>query len=143
MDYSGTDISMEFHGLTGTPRMMQHLRSLLFSCLEWIVVNQSRQRICQTPTNALIVSDYREELVKVLSSARQCAAECIQNAQRKYKTQYGKRTKTSPNQYKIGDWVLIKHPQDETGANRKLSRPWYGPFRITRLESTGIIAEQI
>ena len=97
----------------------------------------------KTPTNALVVSDYREELIKVLSLARQCAAECIQNAQRKYKTQYDKRAKTSPNQYKIGDWVLIKHPQDETGANRKLSRPWYGPFRITRLESTGIIAEQI
>ena len=26
----------------------------------------------QTPTNELVVSDYREELVKVLSSARQC-----------------------------------------------------------------------
>ena len=47
----------------------------------------------QTPTNELVLSDYREELVKILSSARQCAAKCIQNAQRKYKTQYDKRIK--------------------------------------------------
>jgi len=48
----------------------------------------------QTPTNK---PDYKEELVKVLSSARQCVAECIQNAQRK---QHEKRTKASSNKFK-------------------------------------------
>ena len=41
-----------------------------------------------TPTDPLIVCDYREELIKVLSSARQCAAEAIQKAQKKYKALY-------------------------------------------------------
>ena len=39
--------------------------------------------------------------------------------------------------------MLIKHPQEETGANRKLSRPWFGPYRITGIENTRVIAEQI
>ena len=32
--------------------------------------------------------------------------------------------------YKIGDWVLVRFPQEETGRMRKLSRPWHGPYRI-------------
>jgi len=84
------------------------------------------------------VSNYREELVKVLSLARQCAAECIQNPQRKYKTQYDKRMKASSNKVKIGEWLLIKHPQEEAGANQKLSRPWFGPYQITGIQNTGV-----
>ena len=32
--------------------------------------------------------------------------------------------------YGFGDWVLVKFPQDEAGWNRKLSRPWHGPYWI-------------
>ena len=45
-------------------------------------------------------------------------------------------------QYRIGQWVLIRHPQEESGPNRKLSRPWYGPFRITSVERTGVTAKK-
>ena len=31
---------------------------------------------------------------------------------------------------KLGDWVLVYFPKDEVGRNRKLSRPWHGPYRI-------------
>lgn len=34
------------------------------------------------------------------------------------------------NQCKIGDWVLVWFPQEETGKLRKLSRPWHGPYRV-------------
>ena len=46
------------------------------------------------------------------------------------------------SQYKIGQWVLIRHPQEESGPNRKLSRPWHEPFRITGVEKTGVTAEK-
>ena len=46
-------------------------------------------------------------------------------------------------QYRIGQWVLIRHPQEESGPNRKLSRPWYGPFRITSVERTGVTAKRV
>ena len=64
-----------------------------------------------TPTDALIVCDYREELVKALSSARQCAAEAIQKAQKKYKALYDRscRLNGESSQYKIGQWVAIDY----------------------------------
>jgi len=36
---------------------------------------------------------------------------------KKYKVQYDKRMKTNSNQFKVGEWVLIKHPQEETRVN--------------------------
>ena len=32
---------------------------------------------------------------------------------------------------RVGDWILVHFPQDESGRWRKLSRPWHGPYRIT------------
>ena len=49
-------------------------------------------------------------------------------AQQRYKHQYDKTARTS--KLRVGDWVLIYFPQDETGKSRKLSHPWHGPYRI-------------
>ncbi len=92
----------------------------------------------RTPTEAALlplsplepcdVEDYREELVLSLSSARELAAQAIQQAQRKYKALYDR--KASERRYRVGDWVLVKFPQEESGKQRKLSRPWHGPYRV-------------
>ena len=71
------------------------------------------------------VSDYREELVTSLSSARELAVDSIRAAQARYKHYYDKKSR--PVTLKLGDWVLIRFPQDEAGKQRKLSRPWHGP----------------
>ena len=78
---------------------------------------------------AVEVSDYREQLVLSLSTAREMAAESIRRAQAKYKRVYDRGTRTAD--FQVGDWVLVKMPQDEVGKHRKLSRPWHGPFRVT------------
>ena len=93
---------------------------------------------CRTLTEAALlpahvvepteVSDYREELVLSLSTARRQAAEAIQMAQTKYKASYDRRSRDMD--YQIGDWVLVRFPQDETGRMRKLSRPWHGPYLV-------------
>ena len=41
---------------------------------------------------------------------------------------------------KIGDMILIQFPHEETGAQRKLFSPWHGPYRIHKLDDTGIAA---
>ena len=33
-------------------------------------------------------------------------------------------------EHKIGDWVLVQFPHEETGKKHKLSKPWHGPYRI-------------
>lgn len=95
---------------------------------------------CRSPTEAALhppnlieptnVSDYRQELVLSLAMARKLAAESIQKAQGKYKAQYDKKAK--PADYRVGDWVMVHFPQEESGALRMLSRPWHGPYRIQR-----------
>lgn len=74
------------------------------------------------------VEDYREELMISLSSARDLASEMIQKAQAKYKRYYDRQVRETS--CRLGDWVLVHFPQEETGRNRKLSRPWHGPYRV-------------
>ena len=93
---------------------------------------------CRTPREAALlpthvveateVTDYHEELVLSLSTARRLAAESIQAAQAKYKRSYDRHSREID--YQLGDWVLIRFPQEESGRMRKLSRPWHGPYRI-------------
>jgi len=94
-----------------------------------------------SPLEAADVEDYREELVLTLSSARQLAAEAIQKAQVKYKKAYDCNSRV--RDLRIGDWVLIRFPQEETGANRKLSRPWHGPYRVVDSDVTGVTAVKV
>ena len=63
-----------------------------------------------------------------LSAARDLAAKNIHRAQRKYKTQYDR--KATQHKYGIGDWVLVRFPNKESRKQRKLSRPWHGPYRV-------------
>ena len=65
-----------------------------------------------------------------LSSARQLAASCIQQVQVKYKKQYDRKARTSA--LRVGDWVMVHFPQEESARWRKLSRPWHGPYRIVK-----------
>ena len=74
------------------------------------------------------LGSYREELILSLSSARELAVASIQEAQKSYKNQYNKRVKVV--KFRVGDWVFVRYPEEETGKRRKLSRPWYGPFRV-------------
>jgi len=91
---------------------------------------------CRTPTEASLlptkslktisVSDYREQMMLMLTSARNLAKE----VNRRYKAQHDKSAKDS--KIKVGDciWVLVYLAQDETGRARKLSQPWHGPYRV-------------
>ena len=63
------------------------------------------------------VTEYREELVLFLSSARELAAANIEISQKAYKRQYDKHT--APTNFKVGDLVLVKFPHKESGRNRK------------------------
>ena len=86
-------------------------------------------------------ADYRQELMLALTSARELAAEAIRGAQNKYKRNYDKKRRIT--NYRAGDWVLIRFPQEESGANRKLSRPWHGPFRVKESSDTGVTAVKV
>lgn len=106
---------------------------------------------CRSPTEAAYlpttevhptdIDDYREELIVSLSSARQLAASCIQKAQAKYKHQYDQKARETT--LRVGDWILVHFPQDETGCWRKLSRPWHGPYRVLSMSDPNITCAKV
>ena len=79
------------------------------------------------------VSDYCQELMHSLSLARELAAGRIQSVQAKYKEHYYRGA--CEVEYWMGDWVLIRFPQEESGPQRKLSRPWHGSYRIIGIQN--------
>ena len=83
----------------------------------------------------------REELTISLSSARELAAQSIRQAQQKYKASYDQGA--TATDYRVGDWILIKFPSEESGKGRKLSRPWHGPFRIVSVQQPDVTAVKV
>ena len=87
------------------------------------------------------VQTYRSDLAMTLMHARENAAKAIQKSQKRSKKYYDRKTR--PNVYRNSDWVMIYFPHEETGAQRKLSRPWHGPYRIISTTPTGVVAEKV
>ena len=89
---------------------------------------------CRTPTEAALlppkptVTDYREQVILSLPSAQKLAADSIKMAHTRYKAIYDRKVAISS--LKVGDWVLIKFPQEGSGKLQKLSQPWHGPYRV-------------
>jgi len=106
---------------------------------------------CRSPTEAALlqnksptatnITDYREQMVLSLSSAWKLVMKSNQNAQKQYKLQYDKIAATS--KLKIGGWVLVYFPQDETGKMRKLSQPWHGPYWIISRDDPDVTVTKI
>ena len=65
----------------------------------------------------------------------------MQAAQKRYKRQYNKKVK--PVTYQVDEWVLVKFPAEESGRMRKLSRPWHGPYHITKINGPNVSALKV
>ena len=74
------------------------------------------------------VEDYREELMVSLSSARNLALKALQKAQLTYKDNYDRNVREF--RPRVGDWVLVYFPHEDSGKNREMSRSWHGPYRL-------------
>ena len=48
-----------------------------------------------------------------------------------------------PTSFKIGSWVLVLFPRELIGKNRKLSRPWHRPYRVTSVEDPDISVPKV
>ena len=79
----------------------------------------------------------------LLSSARELAACSIQAEQLKSKSFYDRSHHVSNKQYQVGDWVLVRFPHEETGAQRKLSRPWHGPYHVVKCQPPNITVVKV
>ena len=106
---------------------------------------------CRAPTEAALlpttpiqlteVEDYREQLVLSLSSARDLAAKSIQNAQKRYKKNYDQKARSCD--LRVGNWVMVYFPHEETGKARKLSQPWHGPYRVESVDDPDVTVSKV
>ena len=78
-----------------------------------------------------------------LTSARELAAQSIQKAQERYKRPYDRRVTYTTAPMRVGNWVLVHMPYEETGPQRKLSRPWYGPLRIISISDPDLMLTKV
>ena len=76
----------------------------------------------------------------MLGEARKQAAVSIQRAQQRYKY-YDKHLHDSTIQ--VGDWVLVRFSQEESGRLRKLSRPWHGPNRVASVDLPNVSVTKV
>ena len=77
------------------------------------------------------LEDYRTALVAHLSEAWQLAKDNIVKAQERQKVQYDRTSQET--KFQVGDRVLVHMPAEMQGKERKLSRPFHGPYLITAL----------
>ena len=82
------------------------------------------------------VDDYKTELVFSLAEAWQTAQEHIRKSQHKQKRNYDKHTKTRA--VRIGDRVMVLMHQEQTGKNRKINTPYFGPYRVLEVHPNGV-----
>ena len=81
--------------------------------------------------------DYQEEVTFSLTSARQLAVQSVEKAQQRNKKYYNRHAKSV--ECRVGDWIFIRFPAEETGRNRKLSYPWHSPYRIMSKRDPDVI----
>ena len=51
--------------------------------------------------------------------------------------------KVNPATYRVGEWVLVKFPADESSKLRELARPWHGPYRVTEVNKPNISVSNV
>ena len=95
------------------------------------------------PTNLITstAEDYQEEGKLSLSSPCELAIESIRKVQSWYKKSYDRDTRKI--NYRVGDWIFIRFPAEETGQGRKLSNPWHGPYWIVSRRDPDVTATKV
>ena len=78
--------------------------------------------------------DYKIELMASLTNAWKLAKDHIVKAQQSQKHYYDRKSK--PTSLKVGDRVMVFMPAEVRGKNRKLVRPFHGPYRVLNLTPT-------
>jgi len=80
------------------------------------------------------LNDYKSEFVCNLSQAWDLARANIERAQKRQKLQYDK--KASAVNLQVGNRVMVYMPAKVKGKDRKIARPYHGPYWVLSLTPT-------
>ena len=79
-------------------------------------------------SNAVVVDYHRERLIRQIRTARQLAADCTQQAQKRMKLYYDQHVKDHP--FKVSHKFWIYNYAVKPSLSKKLCSLWHGPFRL-------------
>ena len=65
----------------------------------------------------------------------------IQRSQRKQKRNFDRHAKDRT--VRVGDRVMVLMPREQTGKQRKLNRPYYGPYRVLDVHPNGVTVQLV
>ena len=82
------------------------------------------------------IDDYKSELVAGLSEAWELARTHVQQAQRRQKKSYDRRSRDPL--YQVGDRVFLYMLAAKTGTAHKLARPFHGPYRVLEVTHSDV-----
>ena len=89
-----------------------------------------------TPSYSIDVEDYRTELVTKLKTAWEIAKERIKGAQDAQKVQYDRHARKAS--IRVGDRAMVYMPSSVQGKERKLARPYHGPYWVLKVTPTNV-----
>ena len=87
------------------------------------------------------LDDYRTELVHSLSETWRIARESVAKALKRQKKAYDKHS--WPRSFREGDRVMVYMPVERNGRNRKLSRLYFGPYRVLEVHPNGLTVRPV
>lgn len=144
MAYNGINTYMECFRHKEIYLMNQHRRNHHFSYLKWIVGNQLRPPSCHRPQwSQWLCPITGKNQSKFCHLPDSVLGRLFRKPKRNTRFSTIRGQELDHPRYQIREWILIRHPQKESGLNCKLSRPWYRPFRITGAEKTGVAAWRV
>ena len=73
---------------------------------------------------------YAEQLFRILEDTHDFARKSLELASDKMNSYYDSRS--SQRHLKVGDAVWLYNPERKKGLSPKLSRPWQGPYVVTK-----------
>ena len=82
------------------------------------------------------LDDYKTELTVGLPDAWRTAQDHLKSSQKSQKRKYDRHAKE--RNVRVGDRVMVLMPAEQTGKNRKLHRPYFGPYRILEVHPNGV-----
>ena len=87
------------------------------------------------PSGPVDIAEYREEVVLYLLQE----SRLLLISRLHIETTNASMTKHSVSvRFKVGDLVLVRFPNEETGKNRKFSRPRHGPYTIVQCNNPDV-----
>ena len=131
----------------------EHLPYLLFAYRSMVQESTCESPFCllygrdpRVPTETVLsapssiyavdIDDYKSEMMTKMSRAWEVARSKIEGAQNSQKIQYDHHAKKS--EVRAGDRVMVFMPSEVQGKERKLARPYHGPYRVLKATPTNV-----